>query len=116
MAVSCHVICFRYDVIVFPRHGPRPHPDEMAGSDLDGDEYAVFWDDQLMFDKNEPPMDFPHNKNKKIKSGITNDDIVNFFLTSMTSSKIGQVGGRVVSVVCRVLVRGGSRFDPRGGS
>eukprot|EP00977_Amphora_coffeiformis_P010660 scaffold2510_cov169-Amphora_coffeaeformis.AAC.11 len=35
------------NVILFSQHGDRPEADKMAGSDLDGDEFAVTWDRRL---------------------------------------------------------------------
>ena len=32
-----------YNCIVFPRVGLRPHTTEISGSDLDGDNFFVYW-------------------------------------------------------------------------
>ncbi|KUF96055.1 Kinesin-related protein 3 [Phytophthora nicotianae] len=36
------------DCIVFPSKGPRPHPEECTGGDLDGDMFVVIWDKRLI--------------------------------------------------------------------
>lgn len=39
----------------------------VSGSDLDGDEYAVFWDSEIMFRENEEPAYY----NSKMSPQIT---------------------------------------------
>ena len=47
------------DCIVFPTQGQRPHPIEMAGSDLDGDQYFVCWDNDLIIPTLREPYSYP---------------------------------------------------------
>ncbi|TKR67258.1 hypothetical protein L596_023438 [Steinernema carpocapsae] len=79
------------DVIVFPRYGPRPHPDEMAGSDLDGDEYTVIFDTDLFFGSNEPAMEFPKSEAPEFDVMPETDDMVDFFLKYLEQDSIGRM-------------------------
>uniref|UniRef100_A0AAF5PSN0 RNA-directed RNA polymerase n=3 Tax=Wuchereria bancrofti TaxID=6293 RepID=A0AAF5PSN0_WUCBA len=81
------------DVVVFPQHGPRPHPDEMAGSDLDGDEYSVIWDQKLIFEHNEPPLDFTKSTsgNKIIDEAQVDLEMRKFFVNYIKQDSIGSI-------------------------
>ncbi|CAB3407561.1 unnamed protein product [Caenorhabditis bovis] len=84
-----HHMC---DVVVFPQHGPRPHPDEMAGSDLDGDEYSVIWDSELFFDGNEKAFDFVSTKNNAEFKIEEMDKLMHeFYVHFMEQDSIGMV-------------------------
>ncbi|VDK50544.1 unnamed protein product [Anisakis simplex] len=94
------------DVIVFPRYGPRPHTDEMAGifiirlltmtvvslgSDLDGDEYIVIFDKDLFLEHNENAMDFPKSVAPEYDSTPKTEDMVDFFLKYLSQDSIGRM-------------------------
>ncbi|CAI2323842.1 unnamed protein product [Caenorhabditis sp. 36 PRJEB53466] len=79
------------DVVVFPQHGPRPHPDEMAGSDLDGDEYLIIWDQEMLLDYNEDAMVFPSSSALEEEKEPTVDDMVEFFLRYLQQDSIGRM-------------------------
>lgn len=78
------------DCIVFPAVGKRPHPDEMAGSDLDGDEYVVIWYDDLLFpEDNVSPMDYPPNPEESHKGPIKVPDMIDFLCKYIQNDNIG---------------------------
>uniref|UniRef100_A0A8R1I9H6 RNA-directed RNA polymerase n=1 Tax=Caenorhabditis japonica TaxID=281687 RepID=A0A8R1I9H6_CAEJA len=79
------------NVVVFPQSGPRPQPDEMAGSDLDGDEYAVIWDKELFLEKNEQAFEYCSDKPpKEFKVEEMDSQFHEFFAEYMSLDSVGQ--------------------------
>ncbi|XP_055925617.1 uncharacterized protein LOC129957358 isoform X1 [Argiope bruennichi] len=81
------------DCIVFPAKGPRPHPDEMAGSDLDGDEYHVMWIKELIFDgENYPPMHYAvKDKAKELDRPVMIADELDHLCNYIFNDKVGLI-------------------------
>ncbi|XP_033101368.1 probable RNA-dependent RNA polymerase 1 isoform X2 [Anneissia japonica] len=79
------------DCVVFPQTGFRPHPDEMAGSDLDGDEYFVTWMPQLLIQKNVPPMHFPSSPPTIHYGEIKEKDMIQYISDYIKNDRVGVI-------------------------
>jgi len=79
------------NVLIFPSKGKRPHPNEISGSDLDGDEYFVFYDSDLCRIKPVEPMDYSDNTKSIEKSNITRKDVIEFFANYSINSNLGLI-------------------------
>lgn len=78
------------DCIVFPAKGHRPHPNEMAGSDLDGDEYVVIAEKDLLFPGNNvEPMVFSDNALKADTPQDLDEEMISFTCNYIKNDNIG---------------------------
>ncbi|RWS04842.1 RNA-dependent RNA polymerase 1-like protein, partial [Dinothrombium tinctorium] len=85
------------DCIVFPAVGKRPLPDQMAGSDLDGDEYAVVWNSKLFTFKNCKAMDYSPAKDVSSRNPLYLDrdvevsDMIEFYNYYIKNYSVGRI-------------------------
>lgn len=94
------------DCIVFPCDGPRPHPDECTGGDLDGDVFTVIWDERLVprqEDVNDA-MNFPDTAAEKHEE-VDDDSLIAFYLKSIQRDVLG-VASNAHLALCDISVAG----------
>ncbi|OAP59082.1 hypothetical protein AYL99_06380 [Fonsecaea erecta] len=79
------------DVVVMPATGDRDLPSMCSGGDLDGDDYIVSWDPDLIPSEwNAEP--FHYNAPEPIqKEKISVDDVINFFYDYMQNDFLGKI-------------------------
>ncbi|KAE8654455.1 RNA-dependent RNA polymerase 1 [Hibiscus syriacus] len=89
--VDVVVLHHMVDCIVFPQKGPRPHPNECSGSDLDGDLYFVSWDEDLIPPCNFPPMDYRAEPTKLLDRDVTMEDVAEYFTNYIINDSLGVI-------------------------
>ena len=77
---------------VLPQTGDRDLPNMCSGGDLDGDDYLVIWDkDLLPKEWNHPAMNFTGTKAKESDGPVTVDDMTSFFVTFMKYDNLSRI-------------------------
>ncbi|CAI8609943.1 unnamed protein product [Vicia faba] len=79
------------DCLVFPQKGPRPHPNECSGGDLDGDLFFVSWDNDLIPAQTDNPMDYTGRRPRIMDHQVTLEEIHQFFVDYMINDTLGAI-------------------------
>ena len=97
------------NVIIFPSKGKRPHPDECSGSDLDGDNYFIFYDDDLVPSKSdlfEPMSYLVEKKEPKRDKPFTINDVITYFAEYTNLNSLGLIGDAHLALSDRMGAKG----------
>ena len=80
------------DVIVLPQTGDRDVAGMCSGGDLDGDDFLVIWDQDLLpTEWNHGPMDYSRPPMEKPNENIGIDDLTTFFVTYMKNDTLPSI-------------------------
>ncbi|EMD89922.1 hypothetical protein COCHEDRAFT_1138647 [Bipolaris maydis C5] len=91
-AVNVEELHHLKNVVVFPQTGDRDLANMCSGGDLDGDDYMVLWDTDLLPERiNEPPMDFTPEKAVEIDGPISALDMARFFVNYIKNDALGPI-------------------------
>ncbi|KAL4942211.1 hypothetical protein BDV06DRAFT_235547 [Aspergillus oleicola] len=83
-AVNVPALQYLKDVVVLPQTGDRDVASMCSGGDLDGDDYVVIWDQDLLPDDwFREPMDYTGKKAHDLDQDVTVDNITSFFVQYM---------------------------------
>ncbi|PLB39242.1 RdRP-domain-containing protein [Aspergillus candidus] len=91
-AVNVPALQHLQDVVVLPQTGDRDIASMCSGGDLDGDDYLVIWDQDLVpEDWFREPMTYTSNAARDLDHDVTVDEITSFFVTYMKNDCLPQV-------------------------
>ena len=90
-AINVEELNYLVDCIVFPTQGERPHPSEIAGSDLDGDQYFVCWDKGLIIPRVAEPYSYPSEDVHETSEKITMEILIDYFASQRNN--MGKIDG-----------------------
>lgn len=80
------------DVIVLPQTGDRDISSMCSGGDLDGDDYLVIWDQDMLPEAwFRTPMDYSAPKAPVLSRPVTVNDITSFFVTYIKNDRLPQI-------------------------
>ncbi|KAL9114236.1 MAG: hypothetical protein Q9227_001658 [Pyrenula ochraceoflavens] len=91
-AVDCPRLHHLRDVVVLPQTGDRDISSMCSGGDLDGDDYFVVWDPDLIpREWFHEPMDFSTKKENMPEKDVTMNDISTFFVNYIKNDFLGVI-------------------------
>ncbi|KAI1747477.1 RNA dependent RNA polymerase-domain-containing protein [Xylaria castorea] len=100
------------DIVVFPANGDRDIPSMCSGGDLDGDDFFVIWDHDLIPpERNHPPMVHEPMQPVELDRDVRPNDLVAFFVTYMKNDALSTIAHAHLAQSDRLMSQGGPKTE-----
>ncbi|KAI1738113.1 RNA dependent RNA polymerase-domain-containing protein [Xylaria scruposa] len=101
------------DVVVFPANGDRDIPSMCSGGDLDGDDFFVIWDPNLIppEERNYPPMIHEPVQPVELNRDVRPSDLIAFFVMYMKNDALSTIAHAHLAQSDKLMSQGGPKHE-----